>query len=131
MITFGSFDLLHVGHIHLFEQARSLGSKLLVGVSSDALNWEKKRAVSIIPEDQRLKMVESIKWVSSVFLETSLDLKPTYIRQHAADILVMGSDWRGHYDHLSELCRVVYIDRVEGVSTTAIKTRAANVRDRD
>src|SRR3569623_2979403 len=95
VITFGTFDVFHVGHLLLLERAAAIGARLVVGVSTDALNMSKKGRNPVYPEDQRLSLVAALRCVHSVFLEHSLELKADYIREHSADVLVMGDDWKG------------------------------------
>ena len=118
VITFGTFDLFHVGHLRLLKRAQDLGDRLVVGVSSDALNMTKKTKLPIIPQNSRIEIVQSIAGVDEVFLEESLDLKPFYIRQYCADVLVMGDDWAGKFDDLKDLCSVVYLKRTENISSS-------------
>src|SRR5512147_2618174 len=106
VITFGTFDLLHVGHVRLLERARSFGSRLVVGVSTDALNFAKKGKAPVYTEEHRLEIIRALKSVSDVFLEESLELKRHYVIEHRADVLVMGDDWRGKFDALSDICAV-------------------------
>jgi choline-phosphate cytidylyltransferase len=120
VITFGTFDLYHVGHVNVFDIAGSLGDEVIVGVSSDQLNMHKKGHFPIIPQDQRIKMVASHKAVTEVFVEESLELKRHYITKYRADILLMGDDWSGKFDHLSDTCQVIYCQRTPCVSTTEI-----------
>jgi glycerol-3-phosphate cytidylyltransferase len=120
VITFGTFDLFHIGHLHLLRRARALGDCLIVGVSSDELNSRKKNKTPAIPLNDRLAIVAGIRFVDEVFVEESLDLKGEYIRQHHADILVMGDDWQGRFDQYSSLCRVVYLPRTPEVSSSGI-----------
>jgi glycerol-3-phosphate cytidylyltransferase len=120
VITFGTFDVLHIGHVRIVERARSLGDRLVVGVSSDALNFSKKGRKPVYPERERMEIIGSMRAVDSVFLEESLELKADYIREHRADVLVMGNDWEGKFDHFANLCRVVYLPRTDGISTTEL-----------
>jgi len=120
VITFGTFDVLHIGHILILERARAQGDHLVVGVSSDALNFSKKKRNPIYPEGDRLKIIQSLRCVDEVFLEESLELKGEYIRRHDAQVLVMGDDWQGRFDHFRELCEVVYLPRTPSISTTEI-----------
>lgn len=126
ILTFGTFDLLHVGHVRLIDRAKKLGDSLIVGVSSDALNFEKKNKYPEFSQDERMEIISMIKGVDGVFLEESLDLKETYLKENEADVLVMGDDWRGKFDHLRSVCEVVYLSRTPSISTTAIieKTRS-------
>jgi glycerol-3-phosphate cytidylyltransferase len=120
IITFGTFDVFHVGHLMLLERAAAMGDRLAVGVSTDALNMSKKGRNPVYPEDQRLALVAALRCVDCVFLEHSLELKADYIREHRADVLVMGDDWTGKFDSFQSLCRVVYLPRTPSVSTTAL-----------
>lgn len=121
VITFGTYDLFHVGHLRLLERARALGDRLVVGVSTDALNIAKKKFSPSIPEKDRIDIIRALRCVDEAFYEESLEQKGDYIRQYKADILVMGHDWEGRFDHFRDLCEVVYLPRTEGVSTTQIR----------
>ncbi len=90
IITFGTFDVFHVGHINILERAKALGDYLIVGVSSDQLNFSKKQRFPIYSQDDRLKIISSLKFVDEVFVEESLELKLEYIKNFKADVLVMG-----------------------------------------
>lgn len=120
VITFGTFDVFHVGHINILERASLLGDYLIVGVSSDALNFSKKNRNPIYTQDDRLKIISSLRFVNEVFLEESLDLKIEYIKQYSADLLVMGDDWEGKFDWVKTTCDVVYLPRTPSISTTEI-----------
>lgn len=117
VITFGTFDLFHVGHLNLLQRARKLGDCLIVGVSSDALNMRKKKRTPIVSEKDRMAILRELKCVDKVFLEESLELKRKYIEIYNADILTMGNDWEGKFDGLAD--EVIYLDRTPCVSTTA------------
>lgn len=121
IITFGTFDLFHIGHLNILERASKLGGNLVVGVSSDELNFRKKAFYPIQNQDNRIKIVQAIRYVNNVFLEESLDLKREYIKKYNADILVMGNDWVGAFDFCKDLCEVIYLERTKKVSTTDIK----------
>jgi glycerol-3-phosphate cytidylyltransferase len=123
VITFGTFDLLHIGHINIFRRAKALGDYLIVGISTDALNFSKKGKYPVYNQDDRLEIVKAIRYVDEVFLEESLELKRDYVQRYAADILVMGNDWEGKFDFCKDLCQVVYLPRTENISTTEIKNR--------
>lgn len=127
VITFGTFDLLHIGHINILERASRLGDRLVVGISSDQLNYKKKQIYPIMSEENRMKIIASLTFVNDVFLEESLEQKGDYITTHRADILVMGDDWRGKFDHYNEICKVVYLSRTPAVSTTEIRTKIQDV----
>ena len=120
VITFGTFDVLHIGHINILERAANLGSKLVVGVSSDNLNLQKKGRAPIYSEQDRVKIVSSLKFVDEVFIEESLELKGQYIKDFYADILVMGDDWKGKFDNYKNNCEVAYLVRTPSISTTEI-----------
>lgn len=119
IITFGTFDVLHIGHIRILQRARALGDYLVVGVSTDALNFSKKQKNPIYNENERLEIISAIIGVDEVFLEHSLELKEQYIIEHAADVLVMGDDWAGRFDYLKHICEVIYLPRTDGISTTS------------
>ncbi len=120
VLTFGTFDVLHVGHLRILERAAALGDRLVVGVSSDALNASKKGRRPVFPQDERMRLVTALHCVSEVFLEESLELKRQYLIRYQAAVLVMGDDWKGRFDEFSDICRVVYFDRTPSISTTAV-----------
>ncbi|OIQ47147.1 MAG: glycerol-3-phosphate cytidylyltransferase [Gammaproteobacteria bacterium MedPE] len=118
IITFGTYDVFHVGHVNILERARAKGDHLIVGVSSDALNMSKKGRNPIYSQDDRIHILESLRCVDEVFVEESLELKEQYLIDHKADMLVMGDDWEGKFDHLKHVCDVVYLPRTPSISTT-------------
>ncbi len=120
VITFGTFDVFHVGHINILERAKKEGSYLIVGLSSDELNFSKKQRYPVYPQSQRLKIIESLRFVDEVFIEESLEKKPEYIQNFNADVLVMGDDWAGKFDDMIQFCEVVYLPRTPSISTTEI-----------
>ncbi|MER1975250.1 adenylyltransferase/cytidyltransferase family protein [Pseudocitrobacter faecalis] len=120
IITFGTFDVFHVGHVNILERAASLGDYLIVGVSSDNLNFSKKGRYPIYSQGERCKIISSLRFVNEVFIENSLELKKEYITQNNADVLVMGDDWLGRFDWVSDVCEVIYLPRTPSVSTTEI-----------
>ncbi|MBW2939730.1 adenylyltransferase/cytidyltransferase family protein [Zhongshania aquimaris] len=119
VITFGTFDVFHVGHLRLLQRAKALGDELIVGVSTDRLNFEKKNRYPVFTQLERSEIISALKCVSSVFLEFSLEDKEKYILEHGADVLVMGDDWRGRFDQYGNVCDVVYLERTPSISTTA------------
>src|SRR6188472_1300225 len=120
VITFGTFDVFHVGHLRVIERAAALGDRLVVGVSADALNLSKKGREPVFSQAERLAIVAALKPVDEVFVEESLELKRHYIEQYAADVLVMGDDWAGRFDEFEDVCEVVYLPRTPAISTTAL-----------
>jgi glycerol-3-phosphate cytidylyltransferase len=120
VITFGTFDVFHVGHVRMLNRAKELGDRLVVGVSADALNVRKKGRAPVFTQDERLEIVANIRAVDEVFVEESLELKREYVLRYDADVLVMGDDWAGRFDELSDACEVVYLPRTPSVSTTAL-----------
>ena len=120
VITFGTFDVFHIGHVNILERAKQEGGYLIVGVSSDKLNFSKKQRYPVYSQQQRVKIVQSLRFVDEVFIEESLELKPNYIEDYRADVLVMGDDWTGRFDDMKELCEVSYLPRTPSISTTEI-----------
>lgn len=120
VITFGTFDVFHVGHVRMLQRAAEHGDRLVVGVSADALNVTKKGRAPVFSEDERMEIVASLKCVDDVFLEESLEKKRDYILQHDAKVLVMGDDWAGKFDWVSDVCEVTYLPRTPSVSTTGL-----------
>ena len=120
VITFGTFDVFHVGHLRVIQRAAALGDRLVVGVSADALNEKKKGRRPVFSQAERLEIVASLKAVDEVFVEESLEQKRDYILAHKADILVMGDDWSGKFDEFSDICEVHYLPRTPSISTTEL-----------
>jgi glycerol-3-phosphate cytidylyltransferase len=120
VITFGTFDVFHVGHINILERAAKQGDYLIVGVSSDELNFSKKGRYPIYNENDRCKIISSLKYVDEVFIEESLEKKKEYIINYDANILVMGDDWAGRFDWVNDVCDVIYLPRTPSISTTEI-----------
>ena len=120
VITFGTFDVFHVGHLRLLRRARAHGDELIVGVSTDELSFEKKQRYPVFPQHERMEIIAALGFVSDVFEEESLEKKAEYIESHSADVLVMGDDWAGKFDYLQSLCRLVYLPRTPAISTTAV-----------
>ena len=127
VITFGTFDVLHVGHIRVLKRAAELGDRLVVGVSADELNIAKKGRAPVFTQEERLEIVSSLKMVDEVFVEESLEKKRDYIVEHGADVLVMGDDWAGKFDWGSDACEVVYLPRSPSVSTTGLIEHIATI----
>jgi len=121
VITYGTFDLLHYGHINLLKRAKELGDYLFVGLSTDEFN-ELKGKKSYFYYDERKTLLESIIYVDEVLPEKNWDQKIQDIKNYNIDVFVIGDDWKGKFDYLSEYCEVVYLPRTEGISTTKVKT---------
>ena len=120
ILTYGTYDLLHFGHINLLKRARELGDYLIVGLSTDEFN-EKKGKKSYFSYNTRKYMVESIRFVDEVIPELNWEQKVEDIKKYNIDIFVMGDDWKGKFDYLKDYCEVIYLPRTEGISTTEIK----------
>jgi len=120
VITFGTFDVFHVGHLRLLKRARSLGDQLIVGVSTDEFTFRKKNRLPVFTEAERMEILLGLRCVNSVFPEESLEQKREYLLEHRADILTMGDDWAGKFDEFSDICEVIYLPRTPAMSTTAV-----------
>jgi len=120
VITFGTFDVFHIGHVSILERAKSYGDYLIVGVSSDDLNFSKKGRKPIYSEKDRKKIIKSLSCVDEVFSEKSLDLKRQYIEDFNAEVLIMGDDWKGKFDNHKDQCDVIYLPRTPSISTKEI-----------
>ena len=121
VITYGTFDLLHYGHINLLKRAKELGDYLIVVVSTDEFNWKEKHKKCYFTYEERKKLVESIRYVDLVIPETSWEQKNTDVLEYHIDTFVMGDDWKGKFDFLKDKCDVVYLPRTPEISTTKIK----------
>nr|BCB22753.1 glycerol-3-phosphate cytidylyltransferase [Erysipelothrix tonsillarum] len=120
VITYGTFDLFHIGHLELLKRSKELGDYLIVAVSTDEFNAIKGKKTVISFED-RMKIVESIKYVDEVIAENMWDQKENDILNNNIDLFVMGSDWTGKFDNLKEYCEVVYLKRTDGISSSMLK----------
>jgi len=120
VVTFGTYDVFHIGHLSLLERARKLGHSLGVGVSTDALNFAKKGRYPIFSEKERVRIVAALRCVDFVFLEESLEQKRDYLLANSAKVLCMGDDWAGKFDEYKDICDVVYLPRTPSISTTAV-----------
>lgn len=133
VLTYGTFDMFHVGHVRLIQRLTELGDRVIVGVSTDEFNLQKgKRAIFTYP--YRAEIIASLKGVEHVIPEETWEQKSEDIRRHDVDLLVMGEDWVGKFDHLASLCEVRYLPRTRNVSTTSIRAaidRLSSVGDDD
>lgn len=133
VLTYGTFDMFHVGHVRLIQRLGEIADRLIVGVSTDEFNLQKgKRAIFTYP--YRSEIVTSLKGVDLVIPEETWEQKGEDIKRHDVDLLVMGEDWAGKFDHLATLCEVRYLPRTRNVSTTSIKAaidRLSSVGDSD
>ncbi|QHI95978.1 glycerol-3-phosphate cytidylyltransferase [Aristophania vespae] len=120
ILTYGTFDTLHFGHIRLLKRARALGDYLMVGLSTDDFNQSKNKE-AFLSYDERKAYLEALRYVDLVIPETSWEQKKSDIKLYKIDILVMGSDWQGKFDHLKNDCEVIYLTRTEDISSTAIR----------
>ena len=120
VITYGTFDLFHYGHLRILERSKQLGDYLIVAVSTDEFN-EIKGKKCIYPYEHRAEIVKAIKYVDLVISEKNWEQKASDIQKYSVDIMVMGSDWEGKFDELSSLCKLVYLPRTPGISSSEIK----------
>lgn len=124
VLTYGTYDLLHYGHIRLLKRAAALGDYLIVALSTDEFN-EQKGKHCFYPYETRKEMLESIRYVDLVIPEYSWDQKASDVEDYKVDVVVMGGDWAGspRFEYLRDKCELVYLDRTEGISTTDVKAR--------
>ena len=122
VITYGTFDLLHYGHINLLRRAKALGDYLIVALSTDEFNWREKQKKSYFSYDERKAMLEAIRYVDLVIPEENWGQKKTDVEKYHVDVFVIGDDWTGQFDFLRDQCEVVYLPRPPEISPTKIKT---------
>lgn len=133
VITYGTFDVFHVGHLRLLQRAKKLAGangKLTVAVSTDKFNWDEKKKKCVIPDTQRMEIVAALKCVDKVMPETCWEQKRQDVIDNKVDIFVMGEDWKGKFDFLSDICEVVYLPRTDGISSTDIKAEMSKTEVR-
>ena len=121
VITYGTFDLLHYGHINLLQRAKALGDYLIVGLSTDEFNSVEKNKVTYFTYEERKRLLESIRYVDLVIPEENWEQKISDVQEYKADIFVIGDDWKGKFDFLKDYCEVVYLERTPEISTSKIK----------
>lgn len=121
VITYGTFDLLHYGHINLLKRARALGDYLIVALSTDEFNWNSKQKQCYFNYEKRKQLLEAIRYVDLVIPEESWEQKTRDVELYQVDTFVMGDDWAGKFDFLKSQCEVVYLPRTPEISTTQIK----------
>ena len=125
VITYGTYDILHIGHINLLKRAKALGDYLIVAISTDKFNLIKHKT-SFFPYQQRKAIIESVKYVDKVIPETCWEQKIKDIKKYKVDVFVMGNDWEEKFDELKKFCKVVYLPRTPYISTTSIKKDIKN-----
>lgn len=121
VITYGTFDLLHYGHINLLRRARALGDYLIVVLSTDEFNWNEKHKKCYFSYEERKQLLEAIRYVDLVIPEENWEQKRSDVQLYHVDTFVMGDDWAGKFDFLKPYCEVVYLPRTPEISTTQIK----------
>lgn len=127
VITYGTFDLLHYGHINLLKRAKALGDYLVVALSTDEFNWNQNHKKCYFSYEQRKSLLEAIRYVDLVIPETCWEQKETDVKDYNIDVFVMGDDWKGKFDFLKTQCEVVYLERTPEISTTKIKHDLENI----
>jgi glycerol-3-phosphate cytidylyltransferase len=121
ILTYGTFDLLHYGHLEILKRASLLGNKLIVGLSTDKFN-EIKGKTCVLPYQKRKELIESLDYVDKVIPENNWDQKVTDIKDNDIDIFVIGDDWEGKFDELKDFCEVIYLPRTKGISSTKLRS---------
>lgn len=122
VITYGTFDLLHYGHINLLQRAKELGDYLIVALSTDEFNSIEKNKVTYFTYEERKRLLEAIRYVDLVIPEENWEQKVTDVQEFKVDTFVIGDDWTGTFDFLKDYCEVVYLERTPEISTTKIKS---------
>ena len=125
IITYGTFDMFHIGHLKLLQRLKDLGDELIVAISTDEFNRGKDKKV-MIPYAQRAEILENIKCVDKVIPEDNWEQKVTDVQKYNVDVFAMGDDWEGKFDFLKEHCEVVYLERTKDISTTQLKKSLTN-----
>jgi len=121
VITYGTFDVLHIGHINLLKRARALGDSLIVALSTDEFNVGKHKS-ALLSYENRKAVLEAIRYVDRIIPEKTWEQKRTDVQKYDVDVFTIGDDWKGQFDFLKDLCEVIYLPRTNGISSTEIKT---------
>ncbi|WP_299555485.1 adenylyltransferase/cytidyltransferase family protein [uncultured Tateyamaria sp.] len=127
LLTYGTFDLFHIGHVRLLERLKAFGDRLIVGCSTDAFNGIKGKA-SVMPYEERRDILLACRHVDMVIPETCWEQKPEDVRTYDVDLFAMGDDWAGRFDFLSPLCEVIYLPRTPNISTTELREKTLEFR---
>jgi len=125
ILTYGTFDMFHIGHLKLLQRLADMGDELIVAVSTDDFN-KLKNKTTLIPYEQRAEIVQNIRCVDRVIKEENWEQKIDDIKKYSVDIFAIGEDWRGEFDFLEEYCEVVYLERTKNISTTQLKKSLTN-----
>lgn len=120
VITYGTFDMFHIGHLNLLKRLKALGDHVIVAVSTDKFNSVKGKK-TLIPFQERIEIIKALKYVDEVIPEDNWEQKRADILEKKVDIFAIGDDWEGEFDFLDDICKVVYLKRTAGVSTTELK----------
>ena len=121
VLTYGTYDLITPGHIQHLKESKEMGDYLIVGLSTDEFNWNEKQKKCYFDYEKRKALLEAIRYVDLVIPEESWEQKKTDVKEYHVDTFVIGDDWKGKFDFLSESCEVVYLERTPEISTTQIK----------
>ncbi len=126
VITYGTFDLLHYGHVNLLQRAKEFGDYLIVALSTDEFNWQEKQKVCYFNFEERKRLLEAIRYVDLVIPENCWEQKVNDVKEFRVDTFVIGNDWEGKFDFLKSYCEVIYLPRTPEISTTQIKENLKN-----
>jgi len=126
VITYGTFDLFHYGHLELLRRAKDLGDYLVVAISTDEFNWNEKQKECSYPFAHRAAIVRSIRYVDEVIPESAWAQKRCDVINYEIDTFVIGSDWQNKFDDLGDICEVIYLPRTDGISSTQVKSDIRN-----
>lgn len=126
VITYGTFDLLHYGHVNLLQRAKEFGDYLIVALSTDEFNWQEKQKICYFNFEERKRLLEAIRYVDLVIPENCWEQKVNDVKEFRVDTFVIGDDWQGKFDFLKSYCEVIYLPRTPEISTTQIKENLKN-----